>query len=90
MGTWGIARDMAKLNEENLSKLSRKGIYKKWIMHGSYSKKKVYQFKEAPPDLLRSIRERKAAENRSLRNKKIVLASSIVMVLLSLFLYLLP
>ncbi len=83
MGTWGVALDMAKKNEENLSKLSRKSMYKKLSQHGSYTKNKVYTFKNASPELLESIRLKKARENRTLLVKKILLASVIAISLLT-------
>ena len=71
---------MAKRNEENLSKLSRKGMYEKLNQYGSYSKKKVYKFKKASTEQLQAIRKRKIAE-------KVALASSIAVILLSIFFY---
>ena len=52
MGTRGIARDMAKLNEENLSGLSRKGMYAGMKEFGSKVKGKIHTFKNATPELL--------------------------------------
>ena len=75
MGTWGIARDMAKLNEENLSKLSKKGMYEKLKTRGSKSKGKIYKFKKATPEILKAIREKRILENQQLRKKKIILGS---------------
>lgn len=74
MGTWGIA-NMTKLNEENLSKLSRKGMYEKLKTQGSKSKGKVYKFKKASPEILRTIRKRRQLENNELKRKKAILAS---------------
>lgn len=49
---------MAKINEENLSKLSRKSLYEKLKTRGSKSKGKVYRFKKATPEMLAHIRKK--------------------------------
>ena len=88
MGTWGIALDMAKRNEENLSKLSRKGVYKKIVTKGSNGKKKkIYRFKTASAEQLQAIRKWKIEDNIKLRNKKIALAFAIVITLVSITIY---
>ena len=71
MGTWGIARDMAKLNEENLSKLSRKGMYAKLKERGSKSTGKIYKFKKATPQILEEIKQRRLIENQAYDRKRI-------------------
>jgi len=85
MGTWGIARDMAKLNEENLSKLSRKGMYTRLKEFGSKSKGKIYTFNKATPELLKAIRLKRQAENEAARRKRIVIGSACVLFALVLF-----
>lgn len=73
MGTWGIARDMAKLNEENLSRLSSsRGVYKEYIKHGSIGKK-VYKYNESTPEMLAAIRSFKLVENRRILRRQIIL-----------------
>ena len=71
MGTWGIARDMAKLNEENLSKLSRKGMYAKLKERGYKSNGKIYKFKKATPQLLEAIKQRRLVENQAYNKKRL-------------------
>lgn len=73
MGTWGIAKDMAKLNEENLSKLSRKGMFQKLKDYGSGSAKRVYTFKKATPQIIESIRKAKELENLQIRKRGLIL-----------------
>ncbi len=70
MGTWGIARDMAKLNEENLKKLSRKGMFQKLKERGLKSKK-VYRFKQATPETLRAIKQKMQLQNLAIRRRNI-------------------
>lgn len=71
MGTWGIARDMAKLNEENLSKLSRKGLYAKLKERGSKSNGKIYKFKKATPQALDAIRQKMEVENKAYNKRRL-------------------
>lgn len=85
MGTWGIARDMAKLNEENLSKLSRKGMYTRMKELGSKSKGKTYTFKKATPEILRAIRLKRQADNEQAKRKRFILASGCVLFAVVLF-----
>ena len=73
MGTWGIARDMAKLNEENLKKLSRKGMYDKLKARGFNSPIKIYRFKKASPEVLKAIREKMKAQNLAIKRRNRVL-----------------
>ena len=70
MGTWGIARDMAKLNEENLSKLSRKGAFAKLKELGSKSKGKTYRFKQATPEVIEAIKQKQQADNIAYEKKR--------------------
>lgn len=72
MGTWGIARDMAKRNEENLSLLNEKSIYSKLKGWRSSSSNRVYTYKKSTPELLASIREHQQAANRRLRTKRLI------------------
>jgi len=79
MGTWGIARDMAKRNEENLKKLSSRSkwnqvsMYQKYIERGSKSRGKFYEFKESDPELILSIRHKMLLERAQTRRRKILL-----------------
>lgn len=73
MGTWGIARDMAKINEENLSKLSRKGMYEKLKGATYKSNGRIYKFKEATPEVLEAIRVKREAENKAYNKKRLKL-----------------
>jgi len=85
MGTWGIARDMAKLNEENLSKLSRKGMYERLKTKGSKSKGKIYKFKKASPEILRAIRAKRAIENQETKKRKMLILFSCSVVAVTIF-----
>jgi hypothetical protein len=85
MGTWGIAKDMAKINEENLSKLSRKGMFQKLKDYGSSSSKRIYTFKKSTPELLKEIRETRAAENLQAQKRRILLGSICIVVAVLLF-----
>jgi len=75
MGTWGIARDMAKLNEENLSKLSRKRMFTRLKEQSQNPKGKVYLFKKASKEQIKLIRENtlKEESETKLRTAKISL-----------------
>lgn len=66
---------MAKLNEENLSKLSKKGLYEKLKTRGSKSKGKIYRFKKATPEMLAEIRMKLVLENKNLLRRNIVIGS---------------
>ena len=74
MGTWGIAKDMATRNAENLARLSKgRGVYKEYVKNGSSSQKTIYQYNESTPEMLAAIRAYKAAEkHRNLRNQLII------------------
>ena len=88
METWGIARDMAKLNEENLSKLSRKGMYTILRERSSKSRNKTYRFNKATPEIILAIRKKMEVENLAMRKRnRIIWVISIFMV--SLFVALL-
>ncbi len=73
MGTWGIARDMAKINEENLAKLSRKGLFEKLKSATYKSRRKIYQYRKSDPALIKAIQERYREDNQSLLVKKLIL-----------------
>ena len=75
MGTWGMA-NMTKLNEENLSKLSRQGLYAKLKERGLKSKGRIYTYKKATPEILETIRTKRAQEERIyLKRRNILLLS---------------
>ena len=74
MGSWVIARDMAKLNEENLNRLSNPGMFEKLKTRGSRSRNKVYQFKQATPEAIKAIQQKMHLENIATRNRSIVFA----------------
>lgn len=66
MGTWGIAIDMAKKNKENISLLRSKSAFDtQMILDWAYSKKRVYKFKSATPEILAEIRIKLAKKRRS-------------------------
>ena len=69
----GVAKDMAKLNEENLSRLSRPSMFEKLKSRGSKSKGKVYLFKESTPELILEIKNRKLREIKRSRKKQILI-----------------
>ena len=79
MSTWGIARDMAKRNEENLKKLSSKskwtqiGLYEKYMERGSSSRGKTYSFKESKPELILSIKNKMLLEKKQARKRHFLL-----------------
>ncbi|WP_436517680.1 hypothetical protein [Ekhidna sp. To15] len=76
---------MAKLNEENLSKLSRKGMYSRMKELGSKSKGKIYTFKKATPEILMAIRQKRQAENQASKKKRMIIGSACVFFALILF-----
>ena len=80
MGTWGIALDMAKQNEVNLSKLSRKGMFSKLRAYGNGTNGKIYRYKKATPALLKSIRVRKEQARKLFIVKQLVLGTIIAAV----------
>lgn len=69
----GVAKDMAKLNEENLSRLSRAGMFDKLKTRGSKSKGKAYRFKEATPELILEIKKKRLFEDTQIRKKQTIL-----------------
>ena len=73
MGTWGIAKDMANRNAENLARLSKsRGVYKEYVKHGS-SGKNIYQYNESTPEILESIRATRIEENKRIMKKQILI-----------------
>lgn len=89
MGTWGIAKDMAKLNELNLSKLSRAGMYERLKNRGSQSKGKRYTFRRATPESIATLREKLQAEYKAIKKRRITLTIVIAIPLSICFVYLL-
>ena len=79
MGTWGIARDMAKRNEENLKKLSsrsrwsQKSIYRGYLETGSKAEKKAFSFKKSTPEFLTEIKEKRSIERKRAAKKQALL-----------------
>ncbi|MFY0601049.1 MAG: hypothetical protein JXR03_15340 [Cyclobacteriaceae bacterium] len=69
---------MAKKNEENLSRLSRDGLYQKLKDFGTSKSRRIYKYNEATPEMLEEIRSRHTAENKRIRTKKIALFSFLV------------
>lgn len=84
--SWVMAKDMAKRNEENLSFLSRKGLYDKLKDATYQSAKRVYKYKNATPEMLEAIRSHHIAENHKIRIKKIVLFG-LIMISISVAVY---
>lgn len=74
--SWMIAKDMAQLNAENLSRLSHKGF--KARFNGSKKAKKHYQDKHASPELLIAIRHHHIQHNKKVRLKRTVLLIAVV------------
>jgi|GEM_PF-3317218 len=80
MGTLGIARDMAKRNEENLSKLSGGNLYDK-LKNATYkTRRKKYLFKKSNPKLLKGIKDQLIEENQRAKRKRIILITSLAAV----------
>lgn len=64
---------MAKINEENLSKLSRKGMYEKLKGATYKSNGRIYKFKKATPEVLEAIRLKQQADNEAYNKKRLKL-----------------
>jgi hypothetical protein len=74
MSTWGIAKDMAARNAENLARLSKgRGVYKEYVKHGSSSEKNIYKYNESTPEMLAAIRAYKVAEKRRNLRKQLII-----------------
>ncbi|MEP0368727.1 MAG: hypothetical protein ABJN36_11930 [Cyclobacteriaceae bacterium] len=61
--SWQIAKEMARINKENLDKLSRTSLKTK-LQDRRYKNTKSYKYKKGNPELLASIRNFHKAENR--------------------------
>lgn len=70
--SWQIAKEMARMNKENLDKLSRTSLKTK-LQDRRYKNTKPYKYKKATPELLASIRKFHQAENRNMLIKKSIL-----------------
>jgi len=69
----GVAKDMAKLNEENLSRLSRQGMFEKLKSRGSKSNGKPYHFKKASSEVILEIRNKTQIAQAQVLRKHILL-----------------
>ena len=78
MASWIIAKDMARINEENLSKLSRKSMYARLKEMSSKAKGKKYTFKKATPEILKAIRQKRITENQIAKKKRIIIGLSCI------------
>jgi len=70
--SWQIAKEMARMNEENLARLSRTSLKTK-LQDRRYKNTKTYKYKKATPELLASIRKFLKTENRKSLIKRIIL-----------------
>ncbi len=79
--SWNIAKEMARINEENLSKLSRKGLYEK-LKDSSYkSRRRIYRYKKASQDQLTSIKTELTLQNLQSRRKRVMLMSVLIAIM---------
>lgn len=75
MGTWGIARDMAKRNEENLSmKKGRSHLYKQFVQLEN-GKKTLYRYKKASPVVIGQIRRKMQDDQARSKRNAIILGT---------------
>ncbi len=87
--SWNIAKEMAKINEENLSKLSRKGLYEK-LKDSSYkSRRRIYRYKKASQDQLTSIKTELTLQNLQSRRKRVMLMSVLIAIMVISFMIIL-
>jgi len=76
--SWNIAKEMAKINEDNLAKLSRKGLYEK-LKDATYrTRRKSYRYKKASQEQLANIKTNLTQQNLQSRRKRILLMSLLI------------
>lgn len=75
MSTFGIAKDMAKLNENNLQKLrGGRSAYKRLVGLDDGTRT-IYQFKEASEESLKAIRIKMAMDNARSKRRSVVIGT---------------